>query len=242
MKIFSGAVIDNVGIINRNNNLLKLINKKQQNMSKQKRPTAVWKEPRKIPNLIIDVKSKVINAKANPTYFGTITPDPDTLGKDADILLTAESLVKTRTVGLAADRDIKLVAIKNDVYDWLAFTQSLANRAGDFATAIAIIQAMGFGVKVNGVKVKAPFAATNKKGAIGVVSLKMKKVKAEKGLTTYEWRYSMDAGVTWIPLLSGGVANQTIEGLESGASIIAQGRSIADNVASTWIADSVVVA
>ena len=242
MKIFCGAVIDNVGLINRNNNLLKLINKKQQNMSKQKRPTAVWKEPSKIPNIIIDVKAKVINMKNNPVYFGTIAPTPDDVNKDADALLTAESLVKTRTVGLAADRDIKLNTVKNDMYDWLAFTQSAANRSGDFATAIAIIQAAGFGVKVNGVKVKAPFAVTNKKGAKGVASLKMKKVKAVKGLTTYDWRYSADGGVTWIPLLSGGKANQTIEGLESGASIIAQGRSIADNVASTWIADSVVVA
>ena len=211
-------------------------------MVKQKRPIAVWKEPTKIPNLIIDVKTKVINVKANPAYFGAIAPTPDEVGKDADILLTAESLVKTRTVGLAADRDIKLNAVRTDVFDWMAFIQSLADHAGDYATAIAIIQAAGFGVKVNGVKIKAPFAVTNKKGAPGVVVIKMRKVKALKGLTTYEWRYSADGGKTWIPLLSGGVANQIIEGLASEASIICQGRAIADNVAGIWMADSVIVA
>jgi len=211
-------------------------------MSKQKRPIAVWKEPVKIPTLIIDVKTKVINVNANPTYFSAIVPASDVVGKDADSLLTAEVLVKTRTVGLAADRDIKLNVVRTDVFDWMAFIQSLADHAKDYETAIAIIQAAGFGVKVNGVKIKAPFAVTNKKGAKGVASLKMKKVKAVKGKTTYEWRYSTDGGLTWIPLLSGGVANQIIEGLTSGTSIIAQGRAIADNLAGIWMADSLVVA
>ena len=211
-------------------------------MSKQKRPIAVWKEPVKIPTLIIDVKTKVINVNANPTYFLAIVPASDAVGKDADALLTAEALVKTRTVGLAADRDIKLNVVRTDVFDWMAFIQSLADHAKDYDTAIAIIQAAGFGVKVNGVRIKAPFALTNKKGAKGVAVIKMKKVKAVKGLTTYEWRYSKDAGLTWIPLLSGSVANNLIEGLTSGATIIAQGRAIADKIASAWMAESLLVA
>ena len=211
-------------------------------MSKQKRPTAVWKEPKKIADVIIDVKAKIININNNTGYFGTIKPDSTTVSKRVGELFDAEVLVKTRTVGLAGDRDIKLIAVKDDMYDWMAFVQSAANRVGDYATAIAIIQAAGFGVKVNGVKIKAPFAVTNKKGAKGVATLKMKKVEAEKGTATYEWRYSVDEGATWIPLLSGNKASQIIEGLTSGASILCQGRAIADNMASVWITESLVVA
>ena len=211
-------------------------------MGKQKRAIAVWNEPTKIPKFIIEVQGLVVNAINNPGYFSLILPPPAEMTDSVTKLFDAEVLVKTRAIGLADDRDIKFDVVRKNVFDWKAFAQSAADHAGDYLKSVAIIHALGLTVKVNGVKLKAPFAITNKKGGAGVAILKMKAVKALVGVTTYEWNYSTDGGHTWIPLLSSGAANQIIEGLVSGTSILAQGRAIADNIAQPWITSSLVVA
>jgi len=210
-------------------------------MARSKRPIAVLKEQEKIPEFIIQISGISTNIGGNIVY-GAAVPTPGSVDAKIVLLTKAQVKAKTHVTGSAGDRDVILEDVRMDAFSWVAFVQGLADRAINFAAAVALIQGSGLLVKVNGRKVKAPFAATNKKGAAGVVDLIMKAIKAVKGKTTYEWRYSRDNGVTWIPLLSGGVANEQITGLISGESILTSGRYIADRVASAWITEGIVVA
>ena len=209
-------------------------------MAKKKRPMVVFETSGPIPEFIINSKAVSINI-AGSSFFAAIVPTPTIVDSDIDKLDAAEALVRTRTTGLAGDRDIKYNAVKVDMDDWKGAVQSIADHTLDYTTAVAIIHAAGFGVKVNGVHVKAPFAVTNKKGAAGVGSLKMKAVKAVKGRTTYEFAISTDKGLTWIPYFSSPVANMEATGLVSGTSVLFRGRAIADRLASAWLVVGLVV-
>jgi hypothetical protein len=210
-------------------------------MSTKKRPIAVLKEQKKVPDFIIQITGISTNIGSN-LIFGAAVPTPVAVNGRIVLLTTSQVKAKTHVKGAAGDRDVILGEVRQDAIDWTAFVQLLADHATSYTVAISIIQAAGLGVKVNGRHIKAPFAVQNRKGAAGIADMRMTAVEAIKGTTTYEWRYSIDAGKTWIPLYASSKANQEITGLESGTSVLASGRAIADNIATAWITEGFVVA
>jgi hypothetical protein len=192
-----------------------------------KRAIAVFRAPKPIDKLIFKVRALIINLLLNPGYFAAIVPLPATVTGNVDTLETKQGRVVAKIVGAASLRNIILALVKTNINDLVAAVQSLADNSANLATAIAIIQAAGLEVKVNGVRVKAPFSAKCRAGFSGVAFLVMKAVH----LASYDWQVSYDKGMTWVPLPGSRNASTTLEGLTLGAQLMFRGRANVGNVA-----------
>jgi len=202
------------------------------------RPIAVFKAPTAITKLIFKIRAFIVNLLLHPEYFAAIVPAPATVTTNVDGLEKKQANVTARIVGAAGLRNIILKLVNANLHDLIAQVQSLADNAPNYDTAVAIIQTAGLGVKVNGVKVKAPFAVSCRKGFAGIAYLAMKAIK--KG--SYDWQVSYDLGVTWTPLPGTRDAKTTLAGLKSGAEIMFQGRANAGGVAGKWFSAELIVA
>ena len=121
-----------------------------------KRPVAVLKAPKPIDKFIFRVRALIINVLLNSGYFLLIVPTPAIVTANVDDLETKQGKVVAKIVGAGALRNLQLALVKTNVNDWVAAIQSLADNSPTVETAIAIIQAAGLEVKINGVRVKAP--------------------------------------------------------------------------------------
>src|SRR6185295_2503958 len=127
----------------------------------EKRPKAVFKKPEKIGDFILKVRLIIADILANSGFFTTPSPPAAAATTNVNNLEAAQTLAQTRVVGSAAARDIQYNIVLKDANGYLNYVQTLADNAPDQVTAIAIIQAAGFEVRLNGVRVKAPFAVKN---------------------------------------------------------------------------------
>ena len=187
------------------------------------RPVAVFQmqKNRKIGTFVLKVGTLSINIKNDPTDF--VTPVPTTVLVDADtaLLVKAETLAGTHVAGSAGARDVRYNTVLKHVRAWVAYVQLLADAAVDYVTAVAIIQASGLDVKINGVRVKPPLAV--KKGlASGSAILT---AKAAKGRSANEWQQSKD-GTSWVSLPGTLQAKTTVTGLTPGDTTYFRHRSI----------------
>lgn len=202
-----------------------------------KRPIAVLKAPAKVEKFIFKVRALIINLLLNPGYFAAIVPVPATVTTNVDDLETKQGKVVAKIVGAAAIRNIALSLVKANANDLVAAVQSLADNSANATTAIAIIQAAGLGVKVNGVRVKPPFEAKCKKGSSGVAFLIMKKVH----LASYDFQVSYDKGATWVPLPGSRLASTQLEGLTVGAQLLFRARANVSGIAGEWMPSDLII-
>ena len=145
-------------------------------------------------------------------------------------------LVKTRVVGSKAARDVKYDASYKDLSSSVNYVQDTADLAPDAAAAIAIIEAAGLNVKVNGSRMKAPIEARNTTDE-GVVKLIAKSAGRN---TIYIWQISSD-GNTWTDLPVTGVANTLVDGLAAGVKKYFKVRTKNKNDLSEWSAAVVIM-
>ena len=202
-----------------------------------KRPIAVYKAPTKVEKFIFRVRALIINLLGNPGYFAAIVPVPATVTTNVDTLETKQARVVAKIPGAGALRNIALLLVKTNVNDLVAAIQSLADNSANVETAIAIIQAAGLGVKVNGVRVKAPFEAKCKKGFSGTAFLVMKKVH----LASYDFQVSYDKGATWVPLPGSRAAKTQLNGLILGAQLMFRARANVGGVAGAWMPSDLII-
>ena len=202
-----------------------------------KRPIAVLKAPKPIDKLIFKVRALIINLLLNPGYFAAIVPVPATVTINVDDLELKQARVVAKIVGAGALRDLVLKTVKANINDLVAGIQSLADNAINVEMAIAIIQAAGLEVKVNGVRVIAPFEVKSRKGFSGIAYLKMKKVP----LASYDWQVSYDMGVTWVNLPGTRASKTILDGLTLGAQLLFRARANVGNVAGVWMPAEVIV-
>src|ERR1035438_2178174 len=119
------------------------------------RPVCTYKVEKKIGNFITQSNAIVLEMGAS-SYFA-LPPIPfATVTINIGLLQTAETLAKTKAAGAASARDIKYEVVLTNMRRYQNFVQQLADAAPDRLTAIAIIDASGFGLRVTGVKVKPP--------------------------------------------------------------------------------------
>ena len=195
-----------------------------------KRPIAVFKAPKPIDKLIFKVRALIINLLGNPGYFTGIVPTPASVTTNVDDLELKQGNVVAKKVGAAALRNVILKTVKTNIYDLVADVQSLADNSSTVEDSIAIIQAAGLHVKVNGVHVKPPFGVKMKEGASGVVVLKMKSVKN----ASYDWQVSYDKGATFNPLPGTRSAETILEGLVRGSQLMFRARANVGNLPGVW--------
>ena len=196
-----------------------------------KRPVAVLKAPKPIDKFIFRVRALIINVLLNSGYFLLIVPTPAIVTANVDDLETKQGKVVAKIVGAGALRNLQLSTVKTNINDWVAAIQSLADNSPTIETAIAIIQAAGLEVKINGVRVKAPFAAKSRIGFSGIAFLIMKAVH----LGSYDWQVSYDKGLTWIPLPGTRIAKTQMSGLTLGTMLLFRGRANVGNVEGAWM-------
>ncbi len=163
---------------------------------------------RKVEDFVFNMKTIVLNIGAAVGYFATPKPTLASVAANLDNLETAQTKAKTRVVGAAAARNIIYDTCYKDLLALVGYVQGIANAAADSVTAIAIIEAAGFNVRVNGVRVTAPIEAKNSTDE-GVVLLTAK--GAGKN-SVYEWQMSSD-GIAWTDLPFTQVAKTSVSSL-----------------------------
>ncbi|MEP7169705.1 MAG: hypothetical protein ABI855_10080 [Bacteroidota bacterium] len=198
-----------------------------------KRPLAVLslKKINRIGDFMLFVRTLLLNILNHPLFFVTPVPVPATVTTDVDKLDEAQTIAKTRVTGSASARDLKYDIVLTEVYGLQSYVQGLADIAPDEATAIAIINASGFGLKNRGVRVKPPLAA--RQGSIGG-SIDLIAKSAGKRVS-YEWQSSSDT-ITWTDLPVTLQAKTKVTGLTSGTRIYFRFRAILKDGVTSWSA------
>jgi hypothetical protein len=160
---------------------------------------------------IIRVRGISLDIANNVAVFAT--PVPTVVGVNGHIndLQTSQDAVQTRLVGASTTRDLAYDVVWQDVYDWLAYVQGLADEAPDLAAAINIITLSGFDVRLNGMFIKPDLAV--KEIAPGTVKLT---AKAMGRRVSYEWQMSTTNGNIWINLPGTLITKLIVSGLLSG--------------------------
>jgi hypothetical protein len=198
----------------------------------RKAATVVWVTPTSIPTFISIFRAILLNLLANPGYFGTIIPAPATITPHLNTLATAESVVLTGVKGAAAARDLVLDPVVKDKKTLVSAIQTLCDNAATYEIAVAIAQAAGMRVKVNGVHVKPPFQA-NPFGA-GKAKLIRKKVPG----ASYDWQDSHDGGLTWGPLPGSKQADTIADGYTSNTDVLFRSRANLPGKPGVWLVEA----
>jgi hypothetical protein len=189
-----------------------------------KRPVAALqlKKAAKIGDFVFKGKTVVQNVGNNTTYFPTPFPTLATVTTDIGKLETAQTLAQTRAAGAASARDLMYDVVLADLRNLMGYVQQRADAAANAATAIAIIQASGFELRVNGSRVKAPIVAKS----IGTGQLKLVAKAAGGNRVSYNWQGSSDNGVTWHDLPITLQAKTMVSGLVPASKWLFRVRSI----------------
>jgi hypothetical protein len=202
-------------------------------MAKQKRrPLAVFlmRNFGKIGDFIFKMKGINTNITTDPNgYFTAPSPTPVAVKTDIDALVSAETDVQSHAPGSTGVRDIAYDKVILDKNLWQSYVQGLADKAPDEPTAIAIIQASGYYVRMNGVYIKPKLAAKN-----GPVSGSVKLTAQSAGRASYEWQVSTDNGTTWTNLPPSLQAKTIAYGLAIGQPHAFRFRSVTKTGPGNW--------
>ena len=198
----------------------------------EKRPLAMlnWRALQRIGDFIVKVRAIVADIAANAGIFVTPAPPLATVTTNITALEAAETLAQSRVVGAAAARDEKYNVVVDNVRGLQGYVQNLADNAPNPGAAITIIQSSGFGLKVNGVRVKPPLEARNTKisGTVKLIA------KAAGKRVSYQWQMSEDGGVTWTDLEVTLAANTSVSGLRVSAIVQFRVQSVTKAGPSGW--------
>ncbi|HKR04521.1 MAG TPA: hypothetical protein VJY62_07780 [Bacteroidia bacterium] len=184
---------------------------------------------RKIGNFILMVRTVILNITNHTGFFATPAPPLATVITDTNDLEAAEAIAKTHVTGSAAARDLQYDIVLNDMYGLQGYVQNLADLAADEATAIAIINASGFGLRNHGVRVKPLLSVKHgdEEGAVKLFS------KAAGKRASYEWGQSPD-GIAWTDLPVTLQAKTTVTGLTVGSKMYYRVRPVLKDGAGFW--------
>jgi hypothetical protein len=163
--------------------------------------------PHSVAAVLVLSKAVLQAVTANKTTFPSPNPSVAQFGSDISALDTAETAVKTKTVGTVAVRNEKLATVVADLRQLRAYVQLIANASPEQAASIAASAGMTLRKPV--VRNKSDLAAkTTVSGSVKLVA------KATAGSHAHEWQYSLD-GKTWMNAPSSLQAKTTITGLQT---------------------------
>jgi hypothetical protein len=163
--------------------------------------------PRSVAAVLVLSKAVLQAVTANKTTFPSPTPTVAQFGSDISALDTAETAVKTKTVGTVPVRNEKLAMVVADLRQLRAYVQLIANATPEQAESIAA--SAGMTVRKPVVRNKSDLAAkTTVSGSVKLVA------KATAGSHAHEWQYSLD-GKTWVNAPSSLQAKTTISNLQT---------------------------
>ena len=201
----------------------------------EKKVEVVAKLPIKNSDQILRGRTLVLNRLANVLKFATLLPTTVDMTTHIDTYEAAEAAVENGGLGVANTRNIAKGVFEKDVNSWTAGCQILVNGAPNHLAAIAIPQALGMYVKVNGVFAKLPFELRNPSAGI------LEMIKRKIPNSTNEYQISFDNGVTFIGLVSTNLNKMIYSGAIAGAAIICRTRANLGLTAGVWIYEHIVI-
>ncbi len=199
----------------------------------KRRPLVVFliRKYRKVGDFIQKVKTISLDILNGIAFFATPVPAVATVNTDVAKLQSAEATAGTHVTGSAAARDIEYNVVLKDVHDWQGYVQGLADAAVDEVTAIAIIEASGFSLKLHGVHIKPPLAVKNGPASgSAVLTAKAAAIRA-----SYDWQKSLD-GIAWVDLPSTLQAKTVVDGLTPEVRVYFRFRAITVSGTGNWSA------
>jgi hypothetical protein len=196
-----------------------------------KRPLAVFpmRTLGRIADFIIYLRTVVLNIGNNLGFFPTPSPTLASVTTHVDDLEAAESVAQTHVTGSAAARDLKYDIVLDDLHGLQGYVQKVADNSADEPTAIAIINASGFGLKVRGIRVK-PDLKLEYGDVSGTVKLIAKSAGAR---SSYQWQTSAD-GLAWTDLPPSLQAKTSVTRLSPGTRISFRYKAITKDGPGDW--------
>jgi hypothetical protein len=187
----------------------------------------VLKLPDPIPKLL-EYSGHIVQQMTNNLYFPTASSVLTVATANMAALATAQTTARTRAVGAAGDRDLKLVALVATLHTLRGIVQTAADSSP--AQAKAIIASSGMSVAAHTPRLKPTLAAL-----MGLTpGLVLVRAKAAAKRAVYEWQYSADGGKTWITIAVTNVADTSVSGLAVGTTYLFRFRSTVRKVVSDW--------
>ncbi len=162
---------------------------------------------------LIGKTSAIIAAMTGNISFPSPSPTLATVTSDSAALSSAQTVALTKAKGAAADRNVKLAVVVDDLRLLAAYVQGVA--IGDPANAISIIESAGMSVKKPKTDTPKQDLALKHGAVSGAVDVL---AKAAGPRTSYVWQWSTD-GKTWTMLSPTIQAKTSITGLTPGTTI-----------------------
>jgi hypothetical protein len=193
-------------------------------------PRVVLHTPHTAAQWLVLSKAVYDSLANNKGMFATPNPALAILSADIAALDAAELATHTRTVGVIAARDAKLVIVRTDLRKVVAYVQGLVD--ADPANAAIIAKNAGLDLRkepsVNKSEVSAKAGKTS--GTVDATA----RVGGVK--SAHEWEYSADGGKTWTAAPVTLQAKTTITGLIPGTSLLVRHRAVTKTGPSDWSA------
>ena len=195
------------------------------------RPMATYRAAGAIGNFIANSNTLVYMLQ-HGTYF--TAPPVTYITANALIanLQVAETLARTGVTGSAAARDLVYQGVLTNNRNFMIYVQTLADAAGSKTQAIAIISASGFGLKVEGIRIKAPLTAelTLVSGQVSLNS------KAPKMRALYNWQTGIEVSgiIIWTNLPNTLKSKVKLNSLPLGVRTFFRNRTLTKNGLSGW--------
>ncbi len=183
-------------------------------MSTQRKVQVVLKtRMNNVPLFLALCKSIYASMTAHLASYSGAPVTMATFQSQIQALDTAQTEVKTRTIGAAAARDLALDALAVTVEALRGFVQGLCTASPE--QAVTLVQNAGMKIAADKTRDK-PVLGLKQGLSTGVVilSANAKLLKRAKGGGFYNWAYSAD-GKNWVSVPSTPKAKTTISGLQA---------------------------
>ena len=187
-------------------------------MAKNKQPVLVMDLPESAEPLVTRGRLFLLNVTSNPVTFASLDPIASIMKTTLDNLEAGNLAIK-RKLGTSADRNVIWSNALDDLNNWGSQVMVLVRKLTSYNDQVALIQAFGGKVKVNGKFLKPPFGAVNT--SPGIVTLG--KTKVPSG--TNEYQQSFDLGVTWVAIISTHYCKVPVSGQVKGSTMMYRTRA-----------------
>jgi hypothetical protein len=177
---------------------------------------------RTVANLVFRAKDIVQSVTTNNALLSIPATQLTLINGLITKLESAETIVKSKAPGAVEARNIIFDNLVQELRNLMATVQAKADASGNEASALAIIAAAGFAVRVKG-SINRPPIMANTNVLKGKVYLTAKSLG--RGVS-YEWQVSTDNGNNWNPAGVTTISNTIITGYPAGTVLMFRVRGV----------------
>jgi hypothetical protein len=187
---------------------------------------AVLKWPRRNGDRILRADSILAMVTGNPDFPNPVPPLSQ-IQSNISALVISQAAAASRGSGLAARRDIDMIAVKKDMLALRMYIQSVADLSPD--KAAQLIESAGFSVKKPSPRIKSDLSvkAGNDSGTVKLTG------RGAGSRAAHEWQMSTDR-INWKDLPVTVAAKTSVNGLTYGTTTFFRHRSVTAAGPNAW--------